>query len=235
MHLPYLDQIRAHADAERAAGQAAYHKVPRTHLGVANPVLNDLTKTWRQSMTVEERVVVAEGLWRSDIHEARVAAAKLLAQARIRPDDAVWELLQRWLPDFDAWAIADHVCTAIQKRLQADPTRLDQVETWTTSDHMWTRRAALVSTLPWTKQNNPKPAELEARDRILSWAAGYVPDRDWFIQKSIAWWLRELSKHDALRVRAFLDQHGDDMKPFARKEAGKYLPAETQTPDQDAG
>ena len=27
---------------------------------------------------------------------------------------------------------------------------------------MWTRRAALVITLPWTKQNNPKPEELEA-------------------------------------------------------------------------
>lgn len=235
MHLPYLDQIRAHADAERAAGQAAYHKVPRTHLGVANPILNDLAKGWRQSLSVEERAVVADGLWQTDIHEARVAAAKMLTQARIRPDDGVWELLQSWLPDFDSWAIADHACTAIQKRLQADPARLDQVETWTTSDHMWTRRAAMVSTLPWTKQNNPKPAELEARDRILGWAAGYVPDRDWFIQKSIAWWLRELSKHDAPRVRAFLDQHGDAMKPFARKEAGKYLPTQVQTPNQDAG
>ena len=78
-------------------------------------------------------------------------------------------------------------------------------------------------TLPWTKQNNPKPADLEIRDRVLGWAAGYVPDRQWFIQKAIAWWLRELSKHDAPRVRAFLDQHGAAMKPFARKEAGKYL------------
>ena len=235
MHLPYLDQIRAHADAERAAGQAAYHKVPRTHLGVANPVLNDLAKTWRQSLSIEERVQVADGLWQTDIHEARVAAAKLLTQARIRPDDSVWDLLQGWLPDFDSWAIADHACTAIQKRLQADPNRLDQVEAWTTSEHMWTRRAALVSTLPWTKQNNPKPAELEARDRILGWAAGYVPDRDWFIQKAIAWWLRELSKHDAPRVRSFLDRHGADMKAFARKEAGKYLPDAPTAGDQDAG
>ncbi len=132
-------------------------------------------------------------------------------------------MLQSWVPDFDAWAIADHACTAIQKRLSADPTRLDQVEAWTGSDHMWTRRSALVSTLPWTKQNHPKPEDLAHRDRILGWAAGYVPDRNWFIQKSIAWWLRELSKHDPDRVVAFLDAHGDAMKPFARREAGKYL------------
>ena len=48
-------------------------------------------------------------------------------------------------------------------------------------------------------------------------------DREWFIQKAIAWWLRELSKHDPDRARAFLAAHGDRLKPFARKEAAKYL------------
>ncbi len=223
MLAPYLDQIKAHADAERAEQVAAYHKAERAYLGVAVPVLNDLTKAWRKDLSVAERVTLADALWQTNFHEARVAASKLLTQARIRPDEDVWALLQSWVPDFDAWAIADHACTAIQKRLSADPTRLDQVEAWTGSDHMWTRRAALVSTLPWTKQNHPKPEDLAHRDRILGWAAGYVPDRNWFIQKSIAWWLRELSKHDPDRVVAFLDAHGDAMKPFARREAGKYL------------
>ncbi|NOD61812.1 MULTISPECIES: DNA alkylation repair protein [unclassified Ruegeria] len=223
MSTEFLDQIKAHADAERADQMASYHKVDRVYLGVANPVLNDLSKAWRKELDVAARVEVANGLWQTNIHEARVLAAKLLTQARIRPDDAVWDLLQSWLPDFDAWAIADHASTAMQKRLSANPDRLDEVEQWTRSDHMWTRRAALVATLPWTKQNHPKPEDLQRRDRILSWAVGYVPDRDWFIQKSIAWWLRELSKHDPDRVIAFLEEHGDAMKPFARREAGKYL------------
>ncbi|WP_170340365.1 DNA alkylation repair protein [Ruegeria arenilitoris] len=218
-----LDQIKAHADPDRAAQMAAYHKVDRPYLGVPNPVLNDLTKSWRQQMDVDARVALADQLWQTNIHEARLAAAKLLTQARIRPDQAVWDLLQSWLSDFDAWAVADHASMAMQKRLWADPSRLDQVEGWTTSDHMWTRRAALVATLPWTKQNHPKPEDLQRRDRILGWAAKYVPDRDWFIQKAVAWWLRDLSKHDPDRVRAFLAAHGDAMKPFARKEAGKYL------------
>lgn len=219
-----LDDLRSLGDSEAAVGAKAYHKSPRVHLGIRNPILNDLARDWRKDLDADGRVALARGLWDSDIHEARVVAAKLLTTARIRPDDsAAWDLIASWVPDFDAWAIADHACTAGQRRLQEDPTRLDQVETWTRSDHMWTKRAALVITLPWTKQNHPKPEELEARDRILGWAAGYVPDRAWFIQKAIAWWLRELSKHDAPRVRAFLDLHGADMKPFALKEAGKYL------------
>ena len=230
MPVPALDQIKAHADPERAAGMAAYHKVQRKYLGVPNPVLNDLVRDWRHSLSVAERVALADALWKTDIHEARIAAAKLLTQARIRPDDAVWALIAGWVPEFDAWAIADHACMAAQRRLVADPSRLDEVEEWTRSDHMWTRRAALVATLPWTKQTHPKPAELEQRDRILGWAAGYVSDRDWFIQKAIAWWLRELSKHDPGRVRAFLAAHGSGLKPFARKEAAKYLPGPGQPP-----
>ena len=221
-----LAQIGAHGDAERAAGAKAYHKSPRVHLGVPNPVLNDLTKGWRQTLDVPARVALARGLWDSDIFEGRLAAAKLLTQARTRPDGDVWKLICEWVPQFDGWAVADHACMAGQRRLLADPARLDDVEQWTGSDHMWTRRAALVMTLPWTKQNHPKPDEEAARERILGWAAGYVPDRDWFIQKAIGWWLRDLSKHDPDRVTTFLAQHSGAMKPFAAREAARYLKTE---------
>ncbi len=218
-----LAEISAFGDPERAADAKAYHKSPRVHLGVPNPVLNDLTRTWRQTLDVDTRVALARGLWDSDIFEGRLAAAKLLTQARIRPDDAAWSLICDWVPQFDGWAVADHACMAGQRRLLADPTRLDIVEGWTGSAHMWTRRAALVITLPWAKQNHPKPDEAAARDRILSWAAAYVSDHDWFIQKAVGWWLRDLSKHDVPRVQAFLDEHGPAMKPFAVREASKYL------------
>lgn len=218
-----LDALRAQVEPGRAEQMIAYHKQSRTVLGVGNEVLNTLSRDWRGQLDLEARVDLAAGLWASDIFEARILAAKLLTQARIKPDTAVWDLVQTWVSDFDSWAIADHAASAISKRLQADPARLDVVEGWTTSDHMWSRRAALVSTLPWAKLSNPKPADLDTRERILGWAATYVQDRDWFIQKSIAWWLRDLSKHDADRTRAFLAEHGDQMKAFARKEAVKYL------------
>lgn len=224
MHEPFLTALQAVGDPERAKSMRAYHKVDRLYLGVTNQQLNDLTKEWRGVLDVPARVSVAKGLWRTDIYEARLAAAKLLTQARLRPDDHdAWQLIAGWHRDFDSWAIADHACMAGQKRLVADPSRLDRVEGWTRSEHMWTRRAALVITLPWSKQNNPKPAELEARTRILGWAASYVSDPQWFIQKAVAWWLRDLSKHDAPRVLAFMEQHGDKMKPFARKEALRLL------------
>lgn len=218
-----VNALEAQIEPGRAEGMAAYHKQTRRVLGIPNPVLNDLSKSWRQSLIVEQRVSLASELWKTDIFEARIVASKVLTQARLRPDDGAWNLIASWTADFDSWAIADHACMAGQKRLVADPSRLDAVEAWTASEHMWTRRAALVITLPWTKQNFPKPAELEARDRVLGWAASYVTDHSWFIQKAVAWWLRDLSKHDAARVQAFLERHADDMKPSAVKEASRFL------------
>lgn len=218
-----LADLQALADPAKAADMLAYHKAAREYLGIAVPQITDLANGWRAEMDVPGRVALADALWQTDIHEARIAAAKLLMQARLRPDDAAWGLIAGWVPTFDAWAIADHACDAGQRRLLADPSRIDVVEGWTTSDHMWTRRAALVIALPWAKLNFLKPEDAAIRERVLGWAAGYTADPDWFIQKAVGWWLRDLSKHDADRVRQFLDQHGAAMKGFARSEATKYL------------
>ena len=212
------------ADPAKAVAAAAYHKAPRRYLGVSVPQIEDLVAKWRAEASLDARLTLADTLWQTDIHEARVAAAKLLTQARLKPSDAAaWALISTWVPMFDAWAIADHACKAAEKRITADPGRLDDVESWTASPNMWTRRAALVATLPFAKLNHPKPHELAARDRILDWAAAYTQDRDWFMQKAVAWWLRDLSKHDAPRAAQFLAEHGHLMKTFARKEAAKYL------------
>jgi 3-methyladenine DNA glycosylase AlkD len=220
-----LEELQALANPAKAADMLAYHKVQRPYLGVAVPQIDDLADRWRAERTLDDRLSLASDLWQTNIHEARVAAAKLLTQARIRPDEAAWALIVSWVPDFDAWAIADHASIAGQKRLVTDPARLDTVETWVQSPHLWTRRAALVMTLPWTKQNFPKPQDLAIRARVLGWCATLAADPDWFIQKAVAWWVRDLSKHDPGAAREFLTNHGEALKPFARKEAARHLSA----------
>lgn len=218
-----MAMLEAAGDAARAAEMAAYHKASRVYLGVPVPVITDLANQWRAEMDVAGRVALSQALWQSDVHEARIAAAKLLVQARIRPDQAVWDLFLSWVPDFDGWAIADHACEVGRRRLEAEPARIADIEPLTTSPHMWSRRAALVVTLPFARKNNPKPADLAIRERVLGWAADYAGDKDWFIQKAVAWWLRDLSKHDAARTQAFLDGPGQALKPWAQKEAARHL------------
>lgn len=219
-----LAALRALADPAKAECLAAYHKIARPYLGISVPQIDALAREWRQALPLDTRLALADALWDMGIHETMVAAAKLLEQARIRPDDSgAWALIARWAEGFEGWATADHASIAGQKRLVADPARLETVAGWTAHPNMWTRRAALVMTLPWAKMNHPAPQDLAIRDRVLGWAAGYADDREWFIQKAIAWWLRDLSRHDPDRSRAFLAAHGARLKPFARKEAARHL------------
>lgn len=219
-----LNQMKAHVEPGRAEGMRGYHKIDREYLGIANGPLDELAKEWRRTLGVEDRVALADALWQTNIYEARVVAAKLLTQARIKDDESVWALIASWVKDFDSWAIADHAMMAGQRRVVTDTSRLDEIEAWTTSDHMWTRRAALVITLRFNRTRDASAEELAIRERVLGWAATYVDDKEWFIQKAVGWWLRDLSKRDPGRVQRFLDQYGDRMKAFARREASKYLP-----------
>ncbi len=77
-----LDALRALGDPVKAAEMAAYHKAPREYLGVSVPAIEALVAEWRATHDVPGLVALAAGLWDSDVHEARVAAAKLLTKAR---------------------------------------------------------------------------------------------------------------------------------------------------------
>ena len=104
-----IAELRALGDATKAAEMHRYHKVDRPYLGVANPVIDEHVKTWRADIDLDQRLALAKGLWAGNTHEGRIAAAKLLSQARIRPDDSgAWDLICTWVPQFDAWAVADH-------------------------------------------------------------------------------------------------------------------------------
>ncbi len=82
-----LDRLRALADPERAARASARHKSGRETLGVTPAQIEALATEWRGERDLEARIALAEALWDSDVHEARLAAARLLVQARMQPDD----------------------------------------------------------------------------------------------------------------------------------------------------
>ena len=87
-----IDQLTALGDAEASAKMQKIFKIDRPYLGVSNNEIGALYKQWRTTVDGEERTELAAELWDSNIHEARLVAAKLLTQARINPDDHVWEI-----------------------------------------------------------------------------------------------------------------------------------------------
>jgi 3-methyladenine DNA glycosylase AlkD len=155
-------------------------------------------------------------LWSEPVWDLKIVAGRILGRKTVAPDAGVWSFVTEHLPELDGWAVADNLAPAASRCLIADPRRLHAAETWIENPHLWTRRAALVFSLPWAKQQRDP-------ERMLGWAAFLASDPEWFIQKAIGWWLRELSKRDPQRVRRFLAEHGAKLKGVAKREASKYL------------
>ena len=78
-----LAQLEAAADPPKAPEMAAYHKAPRRYLGVTVPQITALADGWRAATSLDDRIALARALWAADIHESRIAAAKLSAKATI--------------------------------------------------------------------------------------------------------------------------------------------------------
>jgi 3-methyladenine DNA glycosylase AlkD len=210
--------LSAFADAERAAQEKRYQKSSWEHWGVALPKMDVAIRATVAALGHDDSLALAARLWREPVWDVRIVAGRILARKAVAPDADVWSFVMRRMGDLDGWAVADNLAVVGGRCLLADPARLDFVESWVDSPHLWTRRAALVFTRPWTK---------DGRDptRMLGWAAQLAADREWFIQKAIGWWLRELSKRDPQRVRRFLDENGAPLMAIARREATKYLAA----------
>jgi 3-methyladenine DNA glycosylase AlkD len=210
--------LRALGSPERAEWEKRYQKSRWEHWGVSLPNMDVAIRETLGDLSQDDALALCRRLWREPVWDLKIVAGRILARRSIAPDAKVWAFVTERMADLDGWAVADNLATVASRCLIEDPGRLDVVEAWIESPHLWTRRAALVFTLPWAEEKRDP-------ERMLGWAARLAEDRERFIQKAIGWWLRELSKRDPKRVRRFLNEHGGKLKGVARREAAKYLKA----------
>jgi len=215
LYLAFTDRLRSLGGKARAEQEKRYQKSVWDHWGAAIPDIDLAIRETLRDIPPRELLRLSARLWREPVWDLKIAAARILARDAVPPTESLWRFVRARMADLDGWAVADNLANVGSRCLLADPRRLDFVESWVESRHLWTRRAALVFTLPWTKAGDP--------ERMLGWAAALAGDPEWFIQKAIGWWLRELSKRDKRRVRRFLDEHGAALKGVAQREATKYL------------
>ena len=205
--------LRASPIAERAVQEKRYQKSRWEHWDVPLAKM-DLAIRAAVGRAEDELARLRQRLWSEPVWDLKMVAARILRNS-VAPDgtSGVRDGTHGRSRRLGGRRQSGGRRIAVSHR-RAAPTRRrrDLVE----SRHLWTRRAALVVTLPWTKAGCDP-------ERTLAWAARLAEDRQWFIQKAIGWWLRELSKRDPERVRRFLADHGAALKSVARREATKYL------------
>ncbi|SDZ04727.1 DNA alkylation repair enzyme [Jannaschia faecimaris] len=198
-----VEALRNLGETDRAAKDRAANRTDRETWGVPGEALNELAKDLRGALSVDQRVLIADAIWRDGVFDGRLLACKLLTQARIRPDGGAWTLLSAWVFHFDCRAIADAGAGALQRRLMADPERSEVLDEWAGASNVWTRRSVFAATAGFAKLVHPSDAQMAVRERVLGWAETMRDDKRPVIRQAIDAWLRDLSKHDPDRVAAF--------------------------------
>ena len=98
---------------------------------------------------------------------------------------------------------------------------------WATSDDLWWRRAALVSTVALNMRSYGGTGDTP---RTLAICDMLAADREDMVQKALSWALRELVWHDAVAVQAFLDTHDDHLAARVKREVRNKLTTGLKNP-----
>ncbi|MGD0477465.1 MAG: DNA alkylation repair protein [Nitrososphaerales archaeon] len=149
-------------------------------LGVSMPVLRNLAKN------VGRNHLLAEELWKSGIHEARILAAMV-----DEPSAVTERQMENWVADFDSWDICDGCCGSL---FDKTPFAYAKALEWSERGEEFVKRAGYVLM-----------AELAVHDKWASDAdfLGFFPailkgssDGRNFVKKAVNWALRQIGKRN---------------------------------------
>jgi 3-methyladenine DNA glycosylase AlkD len=153
--------------------------VPKAH-GISAPILHAFARR------IGKDHALAEELWSSGIHEARILAT-LIGE----PDKVTATQMECWAREFDSWDIVDTACCNLYAG--ARPA-WRQAEVWSNRRQEFVKRAAfsLAAYLSYKDKQAP-----DARfERFLRVIEREAHDERNFVRKAVNWALRNIGKRN---------------------------------------
>jgi 3-methyladenine DNA glycosylase AlkD len=134
---------------------------------------------------------LADALWRSGVHDARMLATMVDDPAQVTPAQ-----MQRWARDFDNWGIVDAACFTLFDRT---PHAFKQIETWAAAKDEFVKRAAFALLASCALHDQGGEAE---HLRGLKLIAREAHDARNFVKKGASWALRAIGGRRSSKLRA---------------------------------
>jgi 3-methyladenine DNA glycosylase AlkD len=215
--------LRKKANAEHAAFHKNYHKSSRDFYGLYNSELTEAFQTvfpTKEKLGRDEAIPLALELWSSNWFEEQTASLSLLARVlkQLTPKDL--PMLKKIANECEGWAMLDYLTTVHLGTLamKYSDEVYPKVRKWTTSKHLWTRRAAILIHI--------FPARKKALNEVYAWATftELLHEKEFFIRKAIGWTLRECTKHYPEKVYEYIREHRDEMSGLTFREGSRRLP-----------
>jgi 3-methyladenine DNA glycosylase AlkD len=200
--------LAAKADPVRARGAERYFKEAMKCYGVAAPdvhaLVRDLHARLKDAWTADDAIALCDILFDDAEHEAKAAAALILARFKATFPTRLFSKAKSWLASdrLPSWAAVDVFCPdSMGAFLEARPAYVEKIKAWASHPNRWVKRASLVSFVKLARKPEFQPAIYEIS------ASVFGVDDD-LVQKANGWLLREAGKRDPARLERFLRTHG---------------------------
>jgi 3-methyladenine DNA glycosylase AlkD len=183
--LAALRELKRFADPKVRAKLAYFGvNVPKAY-GISTPVLQLLARH------VGKDHELAEQLWLSGIHEAKILATLIGESHKVTAAQ-----MNRWASEFDSWDVVDAACCYLYA--SAKPA-WDKAQEWSSRRAEFQKRAAfsLAAYLSY-KDKSSEDARFE---QFLSIIEREAYDQRNFVKKAVSWALRNIGKRN-LRLNA---------------------------------
>jgi len=214
-----LNRLRKKGNKEHALGEQNYLKTPFKCYGVYSKDLMEEVNAFHKAncqISKKELQKILDRLWNSNWHTEKTFAVKL---ASLYVKDGLFicrdiDYFEKWINQCTGWDHTDEICAHIVGELLLEyPDIKKNINSWTKSKHMWTRRASLISYIISVRKSKSNLSDIFNNIKKLS------QEKDFFIRKAIGWILREAGKKAPKDVKRFVKENEDKLSNLSKREA----------------
>lgn len=183
-----LKKLHALSNPANLAGMAHYGIQTGQALGIPLPALRGMAKGIKDHD-------LAQKLWGTGIHEARMLASMIDDPNRVTP-----EQMEDWVKDFDSWDICDGVCGNL---FDKTPYASQKAIEWCAREEEFVRRAGFAM-IAWMAVHDKKASDTFFIDLLSLIEKGASDNRN-FVKKAVNWALRQIGKRNQVLWQAAMD------------------------------
>jgi len=175
-----LKRLKALSNPKAVEEMARFGINPENTYGVSIPNLRRIAKE------VGKNHSLAQQLWDSKIHEARILASMI-----DEPNQVTEKQMDMWIKDFDSWDVCDQCCMNLFSKT---PMAWDKAIEWTKREKEFEKRAgfALMACLAWYDKGSSDKKFLASLPVIKQEAN----DNRNYVKKAASWALRNIGKRN---------------------------------------
>ncbi len=175
-----LSEIKGGHNEANLAGMRKFGITITTAHGIPVPRLR------RMAREAGKDSRLAEELWKSGVHEARILAG-MVADPRFFTE----KQMDVWVREFDSWDVCDQCCSNLFSRT---PHAFRKAAEWTSREEEFVKRAgfALMAALA---VHDKKAADGEF-EKMLGMVEREALDERNFVRKAVNWALRQIGKRN---------------------------------------